>query len=117
MEAETRYSVIDLEALALVESVWAFAYQPELVCAQAGGYDFTLCYKQGASNHVPDLLSRPGGTPTPPADEACLVEQPLQLPLSDPPEQLQDNPDITTLEPKQMKEYQLRDSTCEDLLK
>lgn len=31
-------------------------------------YDFTLHYKQGVSNHVPDLLSRPARDSTPSAD-------------------------------------------------
>lgn len=137
-EAQTRHSVIDLEALALVEAVRPFDpyiyghftawtdHQPlthvfsrrtksnrlSRYAHELGNYDFTLYYKQGASNHVPDHLSRPAGTPTPP-DEACPVEQ---LPLPGPPEQLEVDHGIPTLEPRQMREQQLRDPTCRDLL-
>lgn len=79
-EAETRYSVIDLEALALVEVVQVFEpyiygchftswtdHQPLIYvfsrrtksnrlsryAHELGDYDSTLCYKQGASNHGP----------------------------------------------------------------
>jgi len=81
-DAETRYAVIDLEALAVVEAVRAFDpyvygrwfevrtdHQPLVevfsrrtkstrlswYAYELGGYDFLLKYKTGAGNHVPDL--------------------------------------------------------------
>jgi len=101
-DAETRYAVIDLEALAVVEAVRAFDpyiygrqfevwtdHQPLVevfsrrtkstrlsrYAYKLGGYDFVLRYKIGASNHVPDLLSRPAGDASPSAEKACPLEQ------------------------------------------
>ncbi|XP_042893053.1 uncharacterized protein LOC122267128 [Penaeus japonicus] len=105
-EAETRYAIIDLEALAMVEAAWDF--DPCLWYAyELGGYDYVLKYKTGASNHVPDLLSRPAGEMPPPVETACPLEQ-----AGVPEEEL----DLTQMTAAEMREHQLRYHASEDLL-
>jgi len=100
-DAESRYPIIDLEALAVVEAIRIFdpyiygrcftvwtdhspltyvfsrktkSTRLSRFAHELSDYDFTLHYKQGASNYVPDLLSRPPGEPTQSPDYACPVE-------------------------------------------
>ena len=125
-ETECRYSAIDLEALAVVEAVRAFDsyvygrrfsiwtdHQPlthvfarktksnrlSRFAYELAGYDFTLHYKKGTSNYVPDLLSRPAGEPTDSADRPSdQVEEPpdptyeLPNPVEEPPDSTDEPP-------------------------
>nr|XP_027228496.1 uncharacterized protein LOC113820359 [Penaeus vannamei] len=159
-ETETRYPIIDLEALAVVEAIRIFdpyiygrcftvwtdhspltyvfsrktkSTRLSRFAHELSDYNFTLHYKQGASNYVPDLLSRPPGEPIRSPDYACPVgnsvadpEPNPDTPLLEVPPSVQDQqmqepqphqmPNLTTLASQQMREQQLQDPVCTDLI-
>ncbi|ROT77257.1 hypothetical protein C7M84_004114 [Penaeus vannamei] len=67
--------------------------------------------KLAVGNHVPDLLSRPAGDGSPPAQKACPLEQ-----AQEPHEDATDPLDLTRMTAVQVREHQLQDPVCEDML-
>ncbi|XP_037789219.1 uncharacterized protein LOC119584602 [Penaeus monodon] len=68
-------------------------------------------YKTGASNHVPDLLSRPAGDVPPSMKTARLLEQAQEA-----HDDAADKMDLTGMTAVQTREHQLWDPACEDPL-